>query len=86
MEFRLLIDILGWLGSLELLLAYFLVSHNRLSPTTGSYQWLNLTGSIFLLINTMYYGAFPSTFLNLVWGAIALVALFRLIKTSPKLN
>ncbi|MCB0687446.1 MAG: hypothetical protein KDC53_13015 [Saprospiraceae bacterium] len=84
MQYHFFIDLLGWIGSLELLAAYFLVSSNRLLPNTGLYQWLNLSGSVFLLINTMYYGAFPSSFLNAVWGIVAILALFRLAK--PKVN
>lgn len=83
MNYQLLADILGWIGSIELLAAYFLVSYQRIDPSSGRYQWLNLTGSIFLLINTIFYGAYPSSFLNVIWGFIALIALFRI--SGPKI-
>jgi hypothetical protein len=38
---------------------------------------LNLFGSIFLMTNTIYFGAYPSTFVNLVWLFIAIFALLR---------
>ena len=84
MNIDLLVDGLGCIGSLELLLAFWLVSNKRLLPVSVVYQSLNFTGSVFLLINTAYYGAFPSSFLNLVWGLIALVTLSRLILNSQK--
>jgi len=79
-----IIDIAGWMGSLEVVVAYFLVSYNRISADSRVYQWLNLTGSVFLLANTIYYGAFPSAFVNLVWGFIAIASLYRIINQQPK--
>ncbi|MDH3243717.1 MAG: hypothetical protein OEM26_03790 [Saprospiraceae bacterium] len=79
-----MIDILGWLGSLELVVAYYLVSTKRLGPTTYLYQGLNLKGSVLLLINTAYYGAFPSSFVNFIWIIIAMVAIFQVTKRSSK--
>lgn len=80
MEWKWIIDFLGWLGSAEVILAYVLVSYERLSATSRWFQWLNLTGSIGLFINTVYYGAFPSTLVNIVWFFIAAFALYRIIR------
>ena len=79
MEWKWFIDFLGWLGSIEIILAYILVSYERLAATSRWYQWLNLTGSIGLFINTVYYGAFPSAVVNIVWFFIAAFALYRII-------
>lgn len=72
------IDILGWVGSVEVILAYGLNSYQRLRSDSPYFQLLNLTGGLFLIVNTAYYGAFPSTFINVVWVAIALPALVRI--------
>lgn len=77
MSKELFIDILGWVGGAEVILAYGLVSNNKLDSGSQYYQWLNLTGAIFLIINTIYYGAYPSTFINLVWVIIAMVSLYK---------
>ena len=79
MDWKVLIDIIGWVGSLELILAYLLVSYEKIGASTRIYQWLNLTGSILLMINTAYYGAFPSTFVNVIWILIAVAALYRIM-------
>lgn len=82
MEWQWFIDPLGWLGSVILVSAYFLISYNRISASSLLYQWMNLVGSILLLINTAFYGAFPSTFVNIIWIIIAIAALYRIL-TQP---
>ena len=77
MDLKLAIDIIGWIGSAEVILAYALISTKKVNSSSTFYQWLNLTGAIFLIVNTWYYGAFPSTAINLVWVLIAIVALYK---------
>ena len=77
-----LVDIVGWIGAIALLVAYALVSARRVKGDSTSYQSLNLVGSVLLIVNTVYYRAYPSAFLNLVWGAIAVYAIG---KALPKL-
>jgi hypothetical protein len=74
---KLIIDILGWIGSVEVIIAYGLNSYQKLNSDSNLFQFLNLTGAIFLIVNTVYYGAYPSTFINIVWVVIAAVALIR---------
>lgn len=76
MSGKTLIDIVGWIGSAEVILAYVMISYYTVTSKL-LYQLLNLTGAIFLIVNTFYYHAYPSTFTNLVWVTIALVALVR---------
>ena len=76
---NLLIDILGWIGAIGLLAAYVLISAKKVEGDSTSYQLLNLIGSFFLILNTLYYGAYPSSFLNLFWIAVALYALRKVI-------
>ncbi len=75
----LLIEILGWIGAIGLLAAYVLISAKKVEGDSTSYQLLNLVGSFFLILNTLYYGAYPSSFLNLFWIAVALYALRKVI-------
>lgn len=77
---KLLIDIIGWIGSIEVILAYGLNSYQKLNSDSLTFQVLNLTGAFFLIINTIYYGAFPSAFINVVWMLIALPAIYRILK------
>ncbi len=70
-----LVDLIGWAGAVLVLVAYFLISARKTSSHSLSYQGMNFLGGIFLLINTMYYGALPSSFLNLIWAGIAVYTL-----------
>ena len=79
--YELWIDIIGWVGSLEVILAYALISYHKITAKSMMYQMLNLTGGAFLIINTIYYGAYPSTAINVVWLIIASIAIFNIYKS-----
>ncbi|HXV86980.1 MAG TPA: hypothetical protein VD793_09785, partial [Gemmatimonadales bacterium] len=74
---NILIDVLGWFGAGAVLAAYWMVSTHRVTGSARRYQGLNAFGSVFLLLNTLYYGAYPSTFVNGIWLGIAVWALGR---------
>lgn len=77
MDTMFIVNIIGWLGSAAVILAYVFVSTNRLRGDAVVYQLLNLVGGIFLAINTFYLGAYPSTIVNVMWIGIAVFALTR---------
>lgn len=72
-----LIDIIGWFGAAALLIAFALVSARRVEGDSTTYQSLNIAGSIFLMVNTVHYGAYPSAFVNLIWLSIAIYTIRR---------
>ena len=76
---KLLIDILGWIGSIEVIAAYGLNSYQKLRSDSLTFQLLNLTGAAFLIINTIYYHAYPSAFINVVWVIIAFFAIGKIM-------
>lgn len=82
MTTRFVIDVMGWLGAAALLTAYGLVSAKRLEGDSMVFQLLNLVGSILLIINTAYYGAYPSTFVNIVWIGIAAATILHVKKKA----
>lgn len=67
----------GWTGAFALLLAYAAVSFRKLRPDSHPYQLLNAVGSLLLILNTFHYRAYPSTFVNVVWIAIAVSSWVR---------
>ncbi len=81
---NLLIEILGWLGSIEVVAAYGLNSSQRLKSDSLTFQLLNLTGALFLIINSVYKEAYPFTFINSVWTVIALVAIVGIVRKKQK--
>ena len=81
---HLLYDIIGWTGSICVLLAYGLLSLHRLTAKSKLYQSLNIAGSVFLIINTVFYSAYPSAFVNIVWLLIAIFAIINLFTSKAK--
>jgi hypothetical protein len=80
----LFLEVIGWLGAALLLSGYGLVSSGRLHGDRLPYQLMNLAGSVALLINSAYNGAWPSAGLNLVWAAIGVVALAKIARLARK--
>ena len=76
MTHNILIDIVGWIGAAVLLFAYGLVSTRKTTGDSAVYQWMNLAGSALLVVNSFFYGAYPSSGVNIVWVGIALYTLF----------
>lgn len=72
------IDILGWVGSLEVIMAYALNSLQKIKSDSVTFQVLNLTGAIFLIVNSVYKAAYPFTFINSVWAVVALISLVKI--------
>jgi phosphatidylserine synthase len=74
---KLLIDILGWTGSILYLLAYALVSAKKTEGDSVLYQGINILAGALLVIYTLALGAYATTGLNAVWVAIGLLTLGR---------
>ena len=75
MDNQLWFDAIGWVGAIALLIAYAMVSHKKLEADSAMYQLLNISGSLLLAANTIFYGSYPSTFVNLIWAGIAVFAI-----------
>ena len=74
------IEVAGWVGTLLILLAYFLVSTKKLTSEARTYQLMNLLGAIGVGINVLYKGAWPSFALQIAWGTVAIISLIRFKK------
>jgi len=79
-EYKLLFDIIGWIGSFAVVLAYALNSYQKIKSDSYGFLFLNLIGGLFLIAYTAYCSAYASTFLNIVWVIIAIPALIKLTK------
>ncbi|MDQ4086396.1 MAG: hypothetical protein M3177_00030 [Pseudomonadota bacterium] len=73
-----MVEIAGWTGAALILLAYLLISTDRLTGRSPAYQWMNLFGAAGFTVNGAWHGALPSASLNVVWMAIAAFALWRI--------
>jgi hypothetical protein len=68
-------DAIGWTGAALLLVAYAMVSSKKLEVDSTAYQLLNIIGSVFLVANTIFYRAYPSSFVNVIWAGIAIFSI-----------
>jgi hypothetical protein len=71
------VNVVGWLGMALLIGAYALVTTGRITGPSLTFQLMNLVGGASLMVNSAYYGAWPSAVLNVVWVVIGLVGLSR---------
>ena len=67
-----------------LVVAYYLVSHGKWSPSAARYNCANAGASVLVGLNAWYHGALPSAGLNVVWVIIALNALRLSSKLEKK--
>jgi hypothetical protein len=75
--YSIVIDIIGWTGSVMVVLAYALNMYKRMASDSVAYYGLNIAGSACLIVNTIYHHAIPSAVVNIIWVFIALLALVR---------
>jgi len=76
----LIMNILGWIGSIEVLAAYGLNSYQKIKSDSILFYVLNLTGGLLLILFSVYKEAYPNVFINVVWVIIAVVALMKLAR------
>ena len=79
MKINSLSEIIGWCGMIFILTAYFLLSFNFLTSSNTIYQFLNLTGAGGVAYVSLKQKAYQAGTLNIVWFAIALVAIIKTI-------
>jgi hypothetical protein len=73
------IDVIGWIGSVQVIAAYGLNSYQRIKSSSLTFILLNFIGGICLIAYSYYYAAYANTFINVVWVMIAVPALFNLL-------
>ncbi len=78
---QIIIDSIGWIGSLMLIAGYWLNSKGKIDAQSISYQLLNVIGSVLLIVNTIYYGAYPSSAVNIIW---VFIGIFYITKIQKK--
>ena len=72
-----IVEIIGWIGALLIVGAYYLNMNGKLKSTSSAYIICNLIGGVFFIINTFVHKAYPSVLVNVVWVIIALSAILK---------
>jgi hypothetical protein len=72
-----IVEIIGWIGAVLIVGAYFFNINGKLKSTSVIYITCNLIGGIFFVINTFVHKAYPSVVVNVVWVIIAIATLLK---------
>ena len=78
---ELFIEIIGWIGAVLIVGAYFLNINGKLHSGSPLYIISNLLGGVFFTFNTLMHQAYPSMIVNIIWVFIAIAALLKKKKT-----
>ena len=76
-------DILGWVGMALVLIAYALLSTNKIN-NGKLYQILNLIASLCMAIGVYPKNAWFSFALQIIWGLISIIALIKMRDNGEK--
>lgn len=71
------VEIAGWIAMALILLAYWLLSTERVNSRSAFYQIINILGAAGFILNSGWNGALPSAALNVAWMGIGFYALWR---------
>lgn len=75
-------DIIGWVGMILVLVAYTLLSTNKIKNGIA-YQLMNLFAGVFMAIGLYPKNAWFSFTLQIIWSIVALISIIK-IKTRGK--
>ncbi len=68
----------GWAGTLCYLIAYSLLSINKLKASQPLYHILNILGALGLTYNALVLKDYPNIIVNIAWAMIASWAIFTI--------
>lgn len=71
-------EFVGWIGVVLFIVAYFLLALEILNANKSTYHWINFLGAICLIINAININDYPNIVVNVIWGLIALLTVFKL--------
>lgn len=79
-----IVEIAGWIAVFLYVLAYFLLSTNRLSAQSYLFHILNVLGATGLIINAYYFSDQANLVVNVVWFAIGTTVIVRKMLSAGK--
>jgi len=80
--FSVLLEVMGWIGSFLIVLAYGLSSLSIIKTNSKMYQLLNIFGAFAVGVIALYKGVLQPAVLELVWIIIAFYGLFLVYKNQ----
>lgn len=74
-------DIFGWIGMTLVLVAYALLSMNKIN-NGKLYQTMNFLAALFMAIGLLPKNAWFSFTLQIIWGIIAIISFLKSLKKN----
>ncbi len=83
-----IIETMGWIATIIFIMAYYLITTNKVNNDSISYHLINLIGAIMLGINVYYHRAWPSFGMEIIWVLISIYGIknaYKIykLKTNP---
>ena len=75
-------DILGIIGVVLILVAYFLLQINRLSADSFIFSFVNFVGSILILVSLWYTWNIASVVIEIAWLLISGYGIYRWVRRN----
>jgi Na+-transporting NADH:ubiquinone oxidoreductase subunit NqrB len=75
-----IVKALGWIGTLAYVVAYLLLSLNKIRSDRTLYHILNIAGAVGLIFDALYLNDLPNLVINIVWALIAAFAIYLIWK------
>lgn len=73
-------DIIGLIGVVMVLIAFYLLNTHKVMVLDMSYQWLNFVGAVLILISLFYSWNLASVLIEIAWILISLLGIYRSMK------
>ena len=73
-------DLCGWAGMIALLVAFWLVSSDRIEARSFVNQWINFFGAAGVGFNAWMNGLWPIVILDIFWAGVALATMRDMLK------
>lgn len=75
-------DVIGIIGVLFVLIAYFLLTTNKMFPYHLSYHLLNFFGSVMILFSLMFAWNTSAVLIEIAWSVVSLLGVYRCLKIN----
>ena len=75
-----LYSIIGLIGVATVIAAYALMTSGKLAASTARYQWLNVCGTLLILVSMVEQWNLPAFIANILWVAIGAYSLVKIYK------
>jgi len=72
-------EVVGWYGVFAVILAYVLLSFDKISANDILYQGLNITGALGVTYIAYKKNDYESSILNAVWALIGIISIISIL-------